>query len=43
MTGSICDYFAGETIVAYCDPTIPWTGISKGFWRQRWDHISQDF
>ena len=43
MTGSICDYFAGKTITAFCDLTIPWTGIGKGFWRGKWDQVPQDF
>jgi len=40
MTGSICDYFAGETITAFYGRIISWTGIGKGFWRGRRDQIS---
>jgi len=43
MAGSICDYFTREIITAFYSPTIPWTGIGKGFWRKRRDQIPLEF
>ena len=43
MTGSICDYFVGETITTFYSPTILWTGIGKRFWRGRRNQVPQNF
>ena len=43
MTGLLCDYFAGETITAFCGLIIPWTEIGKEFWRGKRDQVPQDF
>ena len=43
VTGSICDYFTGEIITAFCGLTILWTGIGKKIWRGKWDQVPQDF
>jgi len=38
--GLTCDHFAEEMNIVLCGPTIPWTGISKQFWRGiKWDHV----
>jgi len=31
MTGSICDYFTGETTTAFCGLTNPWEELVRDF------------
>jgi len=39
VTCLICNHFTEETNTTFYDPTIPWQGIGKGFWRRKRDQV----